>query len=531
MRQEPPARRQLAQRRQLARLPGPQAAPTERPPGQRNNPEEARLPATRPNLLVLETRPAPDRLAEDRDFLPAALAIVEEPPSPARLAFVYALCALLTTALAWSYFGRLDVYAVAPGKIQASGRTKVVQPLSSGKVIAINVKDGDQVKQGDVLIRLDPTQALATQTAAAESLNSVRAEIARLKVEIAAAKADPVDVQPRIPWAAAIPQYMRDREEGVLHSDLTKLASVLAQLKAQRDSKVADRNKYAANILATKKMIANLSEQSGMTEQLLKEGWASRAQYIQKLQPVLQAQEMEISLEGSLSTAITDIAVTDAQIVQTRDTFVSTNTATLAQDERHADQLEQELVKANQKLDDMTLRAPITGTVQASAVTTLGQVVNTGAQLMQVVPDGLPLEIEAYVTNNDIGFVAAGQPANIKVQTFPYSRYGSIDGTVVKLANDAIPGKQGQQQQNNGSQPPSIDGQMSITTAAEKTQDLVFPVIVKPAQTSIDIGGGKRLPLSSGMTVTVEIKTESRRVISYILSPLVDTLATTAHER
>lgn len=517
--------------RQVARLAPPHAGVAERAPDQRGDTKGKQPPPARPNLLVLETPPVPDRAAEDRDFLPAALAIVEQPPSPLRVAFTWALCAMLAAALGWSILGHLDMYAVAPGKIQASGRTKVVEPLSPGKVIAIAVKDGDHVKQGDLLIQLDPTETLATETATADALNSVRAEMARLEVEITAAEADPVQIQPKISWSAAIPQYMREREERVLASDLSRLAAMLADLKAQRDAKVAERDKYGANIVATKALIANLSEHTEMTEKLLKDGWASRAKYLEMLQPVLQAKELQTSLEGSLSTAIAEITVTDAQIVQTRDTFLSADTSKLAEDERHADQLDQELVKATQKLREMTLRAPITGTVQASAVTTLGQVVTTGQQLMQVVPDGLPLEIEAYVENTDVGFVAVGQPANIKIDTFPYSRYGSIDGTVVKLANDAIPGKQGQQQQNNGSQPASMDGQMSITTAAEKTQDLVFPVIVTPAQTTIDVGGGKRVPLSSGMTVTVEIKTESRRVISYILSPLVDVFSTAGHER
>ena len=149
---------------------------------------------------------------------------------------------------------------------------------------------------------------------------------------------------------------------------------------------------------------------------------------------------------------------------------------------------------------------------------------------MEVVPDGHHLQIQAYVLNEDIGFVKPGQPVNIKIDAFPYSRYGSIDGTVVKVANDAIPGKQGQQQQMNGSQPPSNDGSMSITTAAQATQDLVFPVIIKPAQTEMNIDG-KQIPLVSGMTLTAEIKTERRTAISYILSPLVDTFSTAGHER
>ena len=211
---------------------------------------------------------------------------------------------------------------------------------------------------------------------------------------------------------------------------------------------------------------------------------------------MLKVKELEVALEGELTTAVQEIAVVEAQIVQARQTFLTAETAQLASDERSVDQLEQNLVKATQLVREMTLRAPINGTVQASAVTTIGQVVTTGQQLMDVVPNGDRLQIQAYVLNEDIGFVQPGQPVNVKIDAFPYSRYGSIDGTVVKLANDAIPGKQGQQQQMNGSQPPSLDGSMSITTAAQATQDLVFPVIIEPAQTTMNVDG-RQIPLSS----------------------------------
>ena len=484
----------------------------------------------RPQHLVLHTPRFAGRDATDRDFLPAALAIVEEPLSPARVAFVYSLCALLATALLWACFSKLDVFAVAPGKFQTTGRTKVVQPLQPGKVVAINAKDSDRVKAGDILVQLDPTDAQASETSAAAAHAAVRAEIARLNVEIAAAGVAQIDTHPVIAWPPDVPQDLRRREQAVLDSDLAKLAADLANLDAQRTEKIAERDMYTANIAANKNLIESLSALVGMTEKMTKQGWSSQAQYLRQVDPVLKVKETEASLEGQLATAVQEIAVVETQIVQARQTFLAAETSQLASDERNVDQLEQNLVKATQKLREMTLRAPIDGTVQASAVTTIGQVVTTGQQLMDVVPDNDRLQIQAYVLNEDIGFVKPGQPVNIKIDTFPYSRYGSIDGTVLKVANDAIPGKQGQQQQMNGSQAPSLDGTMSITTAAQATQDLVYPVIIEPAQTTMDVDG-KQVPLVSGMTLTAEIKTERRSAISYILSPLVDTLSTAAHER
>ena len=118
----------------------------------------------------------------------------------------------------------------------------------------------------------------------------------------------------------------------------------------------------------------------------------------------------------------------------------------------------------------------------------------------------------------------------IKVDTFPYTRYGTIAGKVVKIATDALPGKQAAAQQSNGSTPTSADGAMSVTSAAQQTSDLVFPVTIKPLASSLKVGG-RMLPLTSGMTVTVEIQTESRRAINYILAPLQSLFEQAAQER
>jgi hemolysin D len=484
----------------------------------------------RPKVLVLNFPQRPDRAQADREFLPAALSLIETPVSPIRVAFIYTFCAMLAILLAWSYFGYLDVYAVAPGKIQAIGRTKVVQPLTAGQVMTILAKDGDRVKVGDILVQLDLTEAQASYKAVESLLASQRGQFLRRKAEDEAGRVDTINVNPPVSWTDEIPEQVRKREEQALAADLTKLAASLANLQAQRRLKISQRDKYVASISVETAQIAVISERASMYEALWKDGWASRAQYLTLLQSVLQAKSVLTTLQGNLAEAEAAILVLDEQIIQARGSFAASNIDALTLVDRQIDATAQDLIKASEKLKDMTLRAPIAGTVQASAVTTIGQVVTAGQQLMQVVPEGTPLEIEAYILNTDIGFVAVGQEATIKVDTFPYSRYGTIKGTVEKLANDAIPGIQGKQQQNNASQPPSLNGALSITTAAQSNQDLVFPVIIRPSQTSMNIDG-RMVPLSSGMTVTVEIKTERRRAIDYILSPLIDVVSTAAHER
>ncbi|WP_237477527.1 HlyD family type I secretion periplasmic adaptor subunit [Lichenibacterium dinghuense] len=501
-----------------------------RPPGTALQPRMKH--AARPviDLDELWAPVKPDRVAVDREFLPGALEILEAPASPIRVWLIYALCGLIAAALAWSWFGHLDVYADATGKVQASGRTKVVQPVESGKVQAILATDGDRVKAGAVLVQLDPTTVIAERNVTQDQLWNARGEVLRQKAEIAAVAADKIDTTPKVDWPKDLPAYVTSRETQAMDGELSSLAATLSSLQAERAATVAERDKYRANLEPQQKVIALITEHLGMGKQLFKDGYNSRLTVITEEQQLQAAQLQLVNLQGSLAQAEAAIPVIDAKIVQTRQSFVTTHTSALVQAQQQADKLTQDLAKANENVAHMTLTSPIDGIVQATAVTTVGQVVTTGQQLMQVVPEGTPLEIEAYILNTDAGFVQVGQDATIKVDTFPYTRYGTISGKVVKVAADALTGKQAQQQQANGSVPPSADGAMSVTSAAQQTTDLVFPVIIKPDQPGLMVDGRMRA-LSSGMTVTVEIRTESRRAIDYILSPLHSLFEQSAQER
>jgi hemolysin D len=472
----------------------------------------------------------PDRVAVDREFLPGALEILEAPASPIRVWLIYAICGLIGAALVWSWFGHLDVYADATGKVQASGRTKVVQPVDSGKVQKILATDGDHVKAGAVLVELDPTSAIADRNVTRDQLWNARGEVIRHQAEIAALGQTKVDTAPKVDWPSDLPAYVTSREAQALNGDLSSLAATLSSLEAERAATVADRDKYQANIEPQKKVIALIAEHLGMGNQLFKDGYNSRLTVITEEQQLQSAQLQLVNLQGSLAQAEAAIPVIDAKIQSARQSFATTNTTALVQSQQQVDKLLQDLAKADQKVEHMTLVSPIDGTVQATAVTTVGQVVSTGQQIMQVVPEGTPLEIEAYILNTDAGFVRVGQDATIKVDTFPYTRYGTISGKVVKVAVDALPGKQAQQQQQNGSTPPSADGAMSVTSAAQQTTDLVFPITVVPDQPGLVVDGRMR-KLTSGMTVTVEVRTESRRALDYILSPLQSIFEQSAQER
>ena len=368
---------------------------------------------------------------------------------------VYLLCGALIAAILWTIFFRVSTYAVAPGKILAVGDTKIVQPIEAGQVSAIRVKDGDSVKQGDVLVELNPTEAIAARTIIADKLVNLRAEMARRRVEISAARAEPVDAKASVAWDAAIPQKVREREDGVLASDLSQLAATIQDLEAKRKVKEAARDSASVSIVAEKSLIASTTEQLGMHQQLETKGWDSHARVLEALEPLKEQQVALATLQGNYADAVAAIPVIDGQIANARESFVTDDIQKLADAERQIEDLTQQLTKADRMLADMTLHAPIAGTIHATAVTSVGQAVSPGQQIMQVVPSDAELQVVAYVLNSDIGFVLEGQPAVIKVDTFPYTRYGVITGKVTKVATDAITGSDALNEQKNGSQPVS----------------------------------------------------------------------------
>lgn len=375
----------------------------------------------------------------DPEFLPSALSIIELPVSPIHWEVVAVFAALFLCVAALSYFGHIEDYAASPGKIQATGRTKVVEPSVAGKVSVIHVHDGDRVKEGQALIELDPTDAIASRAIIADKLVNLRAEMARQRVELAAGRVDPINLDTPISWESDIPAEAREREEGVLRADLSKLAATLADLAAQRKAAEVLRDKFTANITAQNALLAVTTEHVAMNQALANEGWNSRLKVLEILSKQ-RAQEIALSaLQGGLADAQAAIPVIDSQIAKTREVFVTDAMQALAQADRQRDQLAQQLTKADKTLADVTLRSPTSGVVQNGAVTTIGQVVKAGDQLMQVVPDGDHLEAVAYVDNTDIGFLKLGQKVELRLQTFPYATYGTIPGTIVDIGRDALP--------------------------------------------------------------------------------------------
>jgi hemolysin D len=466
------------------------------------------------------------KVRADREFLPAALAILETPPSPAKVWLIWIICGLFAFAIGWTYYGRIDIIATAQGKIQPTGRVKTIQPVETGKVIAIYAANGQHVAPGQVLIELDDAEAKADHADAATQLLAFRAERLRRLRALSAVQGPRVETAAMIDWPEAIPAAMRAREERVLGGDLRQLGASVKSLDAQIIQKKAEQKRLEETIAAQQALIATLQERVNMRTILEATQAGSKAAVIDAKE-TLQVQQTALATQkGQLAEALAAAEVLVQDREKAIESFKAENGQKLADAERQIDDFAQKEAKTAAKLGHMTIASPIGGMVLGLSVTTVGQVVNPSEEIMRIVPDGTGLEIEAYLENKDIGFVEPGQAAIVKIESFPFTRYGVLDAAVLRVAHDAIPEPDAQTVEGN----PAKTTKSSYFGGAQRTQNLVFPVTLSLARTSMDIDGVS-IQLRPGMAAAIEVKTGKRRILEYLFSPLVQTVSSAMRER
>jgi hemolysin D len=475
-----------------------------------------------------ETVIAPRRLpvVADRRFLPADLEILETPPSPVRLALILVISAFAVAAIGWAYFGRIDIVAVAQGKIEPNGRVKVIQPLEPGKVAAILVANGQHVKAGETLIEMDAGDAEAEEAEAQAAYDSFVAEALRRRAAIAAARARRPDPSPAIDWNNSEPERLRTREEQVLAGDLGQLADTVSGYDAQIKQKEIERDRAGETMASQAKLIATLQERVDMRLTLAQSGSGTKSSLIDAQENLHYHQTELVVQKGQMDAAAANIDVLTHERERAYASFIADNAQKLAEAQKQADDSREKLVKAKLKSARMNLTSPIDGVVYGLSVTTIGQVVASGDQLMRLVPEGESPEVEAYLANRDIGFVRSDQNAVVKIESFPFTRYGVLSATVIRVSSDAIPEPDAMLNEADASKAPAE----KAFAGAQPTQNLVFPVTLHPDRDYMMIEG-RRTPLSPGMAVTVEIATGSRRILEYVFSPLVETASDAMKER
>lgn len=448
-----------------------------------------------------------------RQFLPAALEILETPASPVGRAIGATIILFFAIAIVWSVLGHVDIIASAPGKIVPTGRTKTIQPLETGIVSAIHVRDGDHVTAGQVLVELDRTVTQAERKRVAQDLVSSQLDVARLTAlrdsfETFSTVRDLV-----VPNGATDDDIARARS--AMHAQAAEQLAKLASIKQQIDQKRAEADSGTAAIAKIDATMPLVEETASVRRKAMEIQYGNRIAFLEAQTRLVEQQNERIVQQRKLVEIEAARRALEEQLDQTKSGFEKQVLSDLSDAQKKADEAEQDLVKAERKIDEQVLRSPIEGTVQQLALHTIGGVVTPAQQLMMIVPTESRLEAEAMISNRDIGFVSSGQDAEIKIDTFNFTRYGLLRGRVTSVSQDAIV----QDKPSGKSAPTKSDGALSDSSEPEG-QELLYSARVALDQSQMLIDG-RLVNLAPGMAVTVEIKTGTRRIIEYLMSPLL----------
>ncbi len=429
---------------------------------------------------------------QEQEFLPAALEVVETPPSPIGRTILWMIMAFFTIAVIWSMLGEVDIVAVAPGKIIPSGRVKVIQPLEAGVVKRIAIEEGQHVKQGQLLIELDSTTTGADRERLIAEREAAILDQARLNALLASIEQG---------QSASITEYLatkHDTQKILLFQnqhdrafqDYTAQVASLKQEIKQREAELAAARNRIEQLTST---IPLITERSDALKKMVKDGLGSRNQWLElEEERIGQVKERDIQ-RNNLNSTKAAIASLNERLTALKAQTEANFYGELTQVNTRIDIYDQELIKAEQRNTLQQLKSPINGVVQQLAIHTIGGVVTPAQELMTIVPDDEQIEVEAWIQNKDIGFVKEGQIAEVKIEAFPFTKYGTIDAVIKTISDDAV---------------------------TDEDKGLIYNSRVTIKQSTIQIEE-RVVRLSPGMAVTVETKTGKRKLIEFLMSPLL----------
>jgi hemolysin D len=471
-----------------------------------------------PRPTPLRVVPAAPRLtAIEREILPATIELIETPISPTLRLTAWALCGLLAAGLIWASLARIDMVAVADGKVVPLGQVKVVQPLETAMIRAIHVDEGDHVTAGQSLVDLDPTEAHADLEAL--MYNRVQAE---LDAEVARALLARNPERPFHGPEGADPALV-EQNHSQARREIEKHLATVAGLTAEIAQKDAALQSNDAQIERARLTLPLLEEKNQTAKTLYEKGSGTRPPVLDSEQRIVEKRADLKIAERNISQIQAERTSIQAKLAESEAGYMAESTDRLTKALTKISQLDQNITKARQKESYRRLVAPVDGTVQGLKIHTSGAVVTTADTLMTIVPDGAGIEIDALVPNKDIGFVSEGQDVEIKFEAFPFTRYGLVPGRVRKLGRDAATAP------NAGAGNAAAQNSMTGLAGSQPAQ-LSYPARVTLLRDWIMVDGHHE-PIRAGMRVSAEIKTGDRRVIEYLLSPVLQAAKEAGRER
>lgn len=431
----------------------------------------------------------------DRDiqsFRPAAIEIEQTPPSPLGRGILWAIIALFVISLLWACFGRIDIVATAQGKVIPSERVKTIQPLETAAVAEIHVREGQRVFAGDLLITLDTAITEADVRRLSQEWRDTALERRRLQALVdwfeGGRQKPPVleiDIPEFIPY---LPKY-----QALLRQETAEIIANLNAMEREAARMQAEYRMTEVEITKNRRLLEVLNERVSAYELMQRKKLGPRMEYLEVKQSQIEV-EQDIGIqEARLQQLEASLAANKAQQEALIHQQHKSTLQQLQEAQTREASLLEEKIKAEQRSKQYHLMAPIDGTVQQLAVHTIGGVVTPAQELMLIVPEQSELEVEAFILNKDIGFVQEGQTAEVKIDTFNFTKYGVIDAELINLSDDAV---------------------------QDEKLGLIYKARLRLKQDGLFVED-KYVRLSPGMSVMAEVKTGQRRIIEFFLSPLL----------
>lgn len=440
-------------------------------------------------------------LRRDAEFLPAILQLQEEPPSPLPRFVLWTVLALVAALAGWAVAGRLDIVAVAEGRLVPKSQLRIVQPAEGGVMRELLVKEGERVRAGQLLARMDVRAAEADAAAAENEAALRRLQLRRIDAELGGAPMARADADP--PQLYAQVDAQREARARAHENGLAEERALIVRARREMQAAQEMRGKLAAALPV-------LVEQEQAFERLAREGYAGKLMLAQRSRERLEAEQDLRAQEHRVEGARATIEQAERRMQRLTADYRAQLQGERIEAERELARLGQELGKLTHRRALAELRSPADGVVKDLATHTAGAVLAPGTVLMTLVPESEALVAEVWLANHDAGFVRNGQEAKLKIASFPFQKYGMLEGKVLRVSADST--------------------ERAGSMAGAGGAGFAYRAQVEPLAQELKASGASHR-LLAGMQLTAEIRIGERSVLEYLLSPVMKVTHEAGRER
>lgn len=433
----------------------------------------------------------------EKEFLPAVLEVTEMPPSHASRLLTYVIVAMFTVLILWSVIGKIDIIATAAGKLMPASNIKTIQTLTDSEIEEIYVQEGEYVKAGQDLIKFNQTEVIANISRIENEIEALKIAIARLQALLTE------NPQENFNYDRDIDAYLIKMHADLLKSQIIEKSARIDVLKGQIAKAEKEKDTISADLGRIEKLLPSVTERIEKKKILVDKKLLARLTFLEQQEELTNLQEQRNVQAKKMAETEENIEYLKKELRQYLAEFDKNLMQELTENREKLASYQQELVKYREALKRTVVKAPLSGYVQQLVYHTKGGVVETAKPIMNIVPENYKLEAQVMILNKDIGFVRPEQDVEIKIDSFPFTKYGTLKGKVRNISGDAV---------------------------QDEKLGLVFNTRLTLSDNKIK-ADGQIIRLKPGMSVTAEIKTGKRRVIEYLLSPVMKYLNESMRER